>query len=114
MLREIIEGAVAEQGDMEMIGFEDAYALEDAVTGDADVVIVGLDELEAILLLLEAHPRMTVIGILAEGREAVLYRTRPELCSLGELSTQGLVNLIRRAAQAAWTFRAEAETRSSS
>ena len=110
MLHEIVESAIADELDMELVTTcQSRPVLLDALTSDVDVVILGLDHSRTGLVLLEARPRMTVVGIIGDGREAILYKTRPERSSLRELSPHSLVTAIRAAARSAWTYQATAE-----
>src|SRR5947209_3215623 len=69
MLREIIDSAVADQRDMELVTrFESQPVVADALASDAHVVILGVDHLQAVLVLLEARPKMTVSGSLPTGK----------------------------------------------
>ena len=88
---------------------ESQPVLGDVLAGGVDVVVLGVEDSESILVLLEACPRMAVVGVVADGRAAFLYRTRPEQSSLGELSPDNLVGAIRDAARTTWSFQTAAE-----
>jgi hypothetical protein len=75
---------------------------EAAAVYDPDLLIVGvenerLDELDA---LLEERPKLTVLGVIADGRSSFLYRLRPQKEWLGELSPTVLLSAARGALEA--------------
>jgi DNA-binding NarL/FixJ family response regulator len=100
LLREIIEEMVADEDDMEVVGeLPDHSAIVELVerTG-ATFVIAGLThpELDALYreLLLE-QPATRVLAVGREGRQSTLYELRPRIETLGELSPEMLLTVIR-------------------
>ncbi|MDQ6610861.1 MAG: hypothetical protein M3Y64_00390 [Gemmatimonadota bacterium] len=62
-----------------------------------DVVIVAEPEFAEMDYesMLYQHPRVRVVAIAGDGREAALYELRPARIALGELSPQTLVQAVR-------------------
>ena len=69
---------------------------------DADFVITGADVLrpDDVDALLEARPRMKVLAVVGDGRDAFLYELRPQKVPLGEVSPHTLLEAIRAASWA--------------
>lgn len=101
MLREIVRDAIGRQDDMELLGeFPAATDLRTAVesTG-ADFVITdaATAACDQVPVLLDARPRVRVLGITNSGRQTYLYELRPHRVRLGEISPQALIEAIRSA-----------------
>ncbi|MDB4881900.1 MAG: hypothetical protein JWL95_666 [Gemmatimonadetes bacterium] len=104
MLRELIDGAIAEAPDMDVVGTVDereqvSSSLERT---DADVLIVGVpdDGVSATIeSLLYRRPRLTLLTIGANGRSTALHELRPHTVSLGDVSPRGLLDAIRVSAR---------------
>jgi DNA-binding NarL/FixJ family response regulator len=100
ILREIVEHALAEAQDIEVVGTVEALG---AVNGNLaqlqpDVLIVGLDdESDATRLdrFLYEMPRLTCLAIAGDARRAFLYELQPRAKPLGDVSPGGLVRAIR-------------------
>ncbi|HEX2361892.1 MAG TPA: hypothetical protein VHI11_07460 [Jiangellaceae bacterium] len=94
---DVIESALAAVPDIQMVGDVTVADAEDAVAATvADVVILGDGETlqAAALHLLAVHPRLTVIGLVDSGRQAVLFDCRPVVQRLGDASPHALVDVI--------------------
>jgi DNA-binding NarL/FixJ family response regulator len=100
ILREIIEQAVADEPDMEIVEIEGSgVPLRQAVaTARADFVIAGADyDFGEVARVLDERPRLRILAVAGDGREAFLYELRPTRTPLGEVSPQTIVDAIRGA-----------------
>jgi DNA-binding NarL/FixJ family response regulator len=100
----MVEGAVARQRDMDVVGAAASLdeLLDLARDTDADVAVVGLHDgalPQACLELLLERPRMKVLGIEEHEGRAYLYELRPEQVEIGEASPAEVVDTIRAAVQ---------------
>lgn len=100
LLREILTRSLESQSDMELIGeVEVEGSLADAIESrDIDVLVLGRSESEFPEIgesLLRRFPRLKVLSITNEGRSTWLYELSPRRVALGEVSPQGLAELIR-------------------
>ena len=100
LLGEILTRALESQSDMELIGeVEVEGSLADAIeTRDIDVLVLGGSESEFPEIgesLLRKFPRLKVLSITDQGRSTWLYELSPRRVPLGEVSPQGLAELIR-------------------
>ena len=108
MLEEIVTGIVSTQEDMEIAAsFEDYEALLSS-TGNAEwqVIVLGLtsaDVQDICKRVFIEFPRVKVVGIEGEGRQAFLYELRPHRESLGDSSPRALIEAIRDTARSAET-----------
>ena len=96
--REIIEQAVEGEPDMVIVdGLADYASLFDVVERSApDFVISGQDyELAEVCAVLSRRPRLRVMVVVGDGREAALYELRPTRTPLGEISPKAIVEAIR-------------------
>jgi DNA-binding NarL/FixJ family response regulator len=102
LLRDIIRREVAIHGDMEIIGTLAAReSINEALlcTG-ADVVIVGpprSDDRSSYTDILFQQPRLRLVALFADAREAVLYALSPEPRPIGNVSAEELVSALRSA-----------------
>jgi DNA-binding NarL/FixJ family response regulator len=99
IMREIIERAVADQPDMEIVGELPASTLPEALDGaGVDVVISGTNyDCASLRELLDERPRLKVLAVADDGRDAFLFELRPTRTRLGEVSPQTIVDAIRNA-----------------
>jgi DNA-binding NarL/FixJ family response regulator len=102
MLSDIVADTIGSQTDMEVVGeLPTAAELQAGVSeAVADIVIIGLDDLDLpseCLGLFDAYPSIRVLGVSIDGRSASLYELRPHRLPLGEVSPDGLVQAIREA-----------------
>lgn len=99
ILREIIEQAVADEPDMEIVEAETGVPLREAVeSSKADFVIAGADyDFGEVARALDERPRLRVLAVAGDGREAFLYELRPTRTPLGEVSPRTIVDAIRGA-----------------
>jgi DNA-binding NarL/FixJ family response regulator len=99
IMREIIERAVADQPDMEIVGELPASTLPEALDGaGVDVVISGTNyDCASLRELLDERPRLKVLAVADDGRDAFLFELRPTRTPLGEVSPQNIVDAIRNA-----------------
>ena len=103
LLEVIVVEVFEKEGDFEVRRAREPADVLANKQGDfkPDVVVVRANSGSTgakILDLLESHPRVKVLTIQSDGREAELYELTPERHSLGALSPAGLVAAIRRAA----------------
>jgi len=105
LLREIVERAVAGQPDMEIAELRAGGDLSDALrAARADVVVSGADhDYDELRDLLDRRPRLKVLTVADDGREATLYELRPARTQLGEVSPETIVEAIRSARRATTT-----------
>ena len=98
ILREIIEQAVADEPDMEIVEGDAGPLLEAVEASKADFVIAGADyDLGEVARVLAERPRLRVLAVSGVGREAFLYELRPTRTPLGEVSPRTIVDAIRGA-----------------
>jgi hypothetical protein len=99
LLHDIVKSALDTEQDLEVLPAAAARdELEsDAALGDVDVVILSEESQAADdhAVLLQANPRIRVIGISDRGRGACLYELQPHRQDLGELSASSLVRAVR-------------------
>ena len=99
LLREIVEDAVRFQPDMKRIDSSEEHDLSSAIKREqADVLIVaepGIDDAASHEQLLLENPRLKVLVVSRDGREAHLLEFRQ--IPVVEVSPQGLVDAIRAA-----------------
>ena len=96
--REIIEQAVGAEPDMRTVGdVADALSLPEAIErSEPDFVISGRDyEFVEVRAILDRRPRLRVLVVVEDGREATLYELRPTRTPLGEVSPRTIVEAIR-------------------
>ncbi len=100
LLGDILAKVIAAEGDMELVRHEgsDEAIVATACRSGAHVVIVG--EVSRRLYdvfdrLLDHRPRTRILSLTGDGQKAFLYRLRPELVELGELSPETLIAAIR-------------------
>ena len=102
ILREIIRQSLSVQPDMQIVGeFTGAVSLLPAVDqSGADFVIVGVDEMNVddVRFVLQERPHIKILAVGGDGKSAALYELRPNKVSLGEVSPDSLVRVIREAA----------------
>jgi DNA-binding NarL/FixJ family response regulator len=101
----IVEKVLQSAGDIEVLARarNRAELIELLRTRHPDVVILGLESTTAADIGWELYvgdPMLRVIGIVADGRQAFVYELRPHRMSLGELSPDDLVTVVRRVADA--------------
>jgi DNA-binding NarL/FixJ family response regulator len=100
LLREIIGEIIADERDMELVGelSDHAGVVEVARRTEASFVIAGLTgpELDSVYreLILE-RPSTRVLAVGREGRQSTLYELLPHVETLGELSPETLLAVIR-------------------
>lgn len=117
VLRDIIDTTLSAQPDIEVVtGGATRPAVRVMSVEHPDVVVIGLgdsERSEAIEDLFGRYPHARVLGIASDGRHAFMHELRPHRVSLGELSPEQLVQVIRRAGPAAGISRrgAAGETR---
>jgi hypothetical protein len=96
MLREIIEQAFRGEPDFEIVGEIDEPVLDTC----PDVLILEVEDgklPDSYGRLLAYCPRMRVVGLTADGREAFLYELAPRTTPLGALSPAALLEALRQA-----------------
>jgi hypothetical protein len=99
---DLLGAALAGEPAVRLVGqLDTADAREVARTG-ADVIVVGHDDGDdppatipaPVLDLLDALPRLKVLGVTGGGGRAVLYELRPAARGLGDVSPRALVAAI--------------------
>ena len=101
VLRDIIDTTLAAQPDMEVVvGALRTSTSRGTPGANPDVVVIGLsdsDVSQAVETLFAEYPQARILGIASDGRRAYMHELRPHRVSLGELSPEQLVEVIRRA-----------------
>ena len=101
LLREIVRSILATQADVELDPdpLPSRMLASAAALKHADVLILAEDGTPSddYAPTLYAHPRLRLIAISDERRQAVLYELRPHRSPLGELSAELLVRAVRGA-----------------
>jgi DNA-binding NarL/FixJ family response regulator len=102
LLADVIREIIAEEDDMEVVAeVRDSDALGDhAERAQADFVITGTGSarLDAVVHhLYAARPATRVLAVELEGRPSSLYELAPRVTTVGELSRERLITLIRGA-----------------
>lgn len=99
MLRDIVQGVVANEPDMELLGItSQVHRPLRHRRGQPDVVVGSTIEDQNARSAKEwlwKWPHARVLLVSPSGRESVLYELRPHATSLGELSPPELVRVIR-------------------
>lgn len=100
VLGDIIEATLVAQPDIEVMT-RGVSATATVAGREPDVVVVGLRDSDQAAATLEQlfnrYPHARVLGIANDGRHAYMSELRPHRVSLGELSPEQLVEVIRRA-----------------
>lgn len=100
IMREIVEHALVEAPDMEVVGRLDAIGELSGTLHHTqpDVLVVGLDD-ESHATKLDRYlyemPRLACLAIAGDARRAFLYEMHPRAKPLGDVSPAGLVQAIR-------------------
>jgi DNA-binding NarL/FixJ family response regulator len=100
VLRDIIDTTLSAQPDMEVVVGALRISSSRAPGAHPDVVVIGLsdgDVSHAVETLFAQYPHARILGIAGDGRRAYMHELRPHRMSLGELSPEQLVDVIRRA-----------------
>jgi DNA-binding NarL/FixJ family response regulator len=99
MLEEIVSHFLESQRDMEVAGTarKQGGLPRKVARTRPDVVLLGMDDPPLAAALLEESPRLKVLSVDEESRDSWLYRLNPERTSLGSLTPDGLVRIVRRA-----------------
>jgi hypothetical protein len=100
MLMEIIKNIVVSQDDFDLAGeiVGRGGLLQAATDLQADVIVLGAPaatEPEDYQDLLYGRPRLKIIAIAADGREAILHELQPLVIPLGEVAPASLIAAIR-------------------
>ncbi len=101
ILRDLIRSIVDREPDMRVVGEidDEAADLRRVARSRADFVIVGLRDSslpDVCERLMRDRPATKVVGVSQEGRRAFLYELRPYTLNLGEMSSEVLLDVIRR------------------
>lgn len=99
-MREIIRDLLSDEPGLDLVAEAvadvDLSGLVNATR--ADVLVMSLPDAElsdAASRVLELHPRVRLLGVVADGRDAILYELRPHHRSLGDVSPDALVAALR-------------------
>ncbi len=107
VMRDIIRDLLTGQPDIELVGETSADVdLSELVHATrADVVVMGLDRAETGTgeRLAELYPGLRFLGVVGDGRDAVMYELRPHCHSLGEVSPNTLLTAMRGAKGHYWS-----------
>lgn len=99
MLRQILRRIAADAPDLDVVAELPDVELDspDVLTAEPDVVIAGTDRAteEAVAGLFHQRHAPRVLGISADGRQAILYEMRPHRVPLGELAPTTLIAAVR-------------------
>jgi DNA-binding NarL/FixJ family response regulator len=100
LLYDIVGAALESAADIRLIGHAANHGelLELAQKLSPDVVITRLDESgppDCGWDLYISNPRLRILGVVGEGRQAFVYELRPYQTPLGELSPDALVAAVR-------------------
>jgi DNA-binding NarL/FixJ family response regulator len=100
VMRGIIRDLLSAEQGIDLVGetSDDVDLAELVHATRADVIVMGLNDTglpAAGERLLAQHPRVRLLGVVADGRDAVLYELRPHRQSLGEVSPEALVSAVR-------------------
>ncbi len=102
MLHDIVKGLISADAGMRVSAdLADASGLREALSRQpAHLVIAGAEAVDPADVdeLLAERPRVRVLTIDGDGRDAVLYELRPHRVRLGEVSPERLLATIRPAA----------------
>jgi hypothetical protein len=100
VMREIIRDLLSDEQGLDLVveavADVDLSGLVDATR--ADVLVMSLRDAalpDAASRVLESHPRVRLLGVVADGRDAILYELRPHHRSLGDVSPTALVAALR-------------------
>ena len=99
LLATLVREIASEADGLEVVGIvEDEQALvAEVLRTEPDVLIVGLDgtdPADLYLELLERRPRLRILALTGQGREAILWELRPHRTSLGEISPETLLAAV--------------------
>jgi hypothetical protein len=93
-----VQVALAGADDIDLVGELCAGDAPAALNAHpADFAIVGSDDAQLAGDLLAIAPRLKLLAVIDDGRDAALYELRPQKVALGELSPERLVGIIRGA-----------------
>jgi chemotaxis response regulator CheB len=104
VLSGILRDVIGHEPDMEVVGeLKSSGDLMPAIRRtEADFLIWGLQPVaeaggvpEACSAVLDAHPRIKVLAVEADGRSGSLYELRPWRLGLGELAPARIVEILR-------------------
>ena len=101
MLRDVFKLLIVEQPDMEVVG-ELGNGVELLLATSQiqpDIVIMGVEgsELPGIgSHLLNEFPHVKLLGVTADAQHLSLYELRPHAGLIGDISPQGLLDVIRK------------------
>jgi chemotaxis response regulator CheB len=100
MLGDIVTRVIRAQPDMLVVGgLQDRTELtNEAARFGPDVIVLGTADAELpteCLQVLQANPGVRVLVVAGEGRRGFLWELRPQRQSLGEVSPDALVDVIR-------------------
>jgi AmiR/NasT family two-component response regulator len=95
MLLEIVRGVLGAEADLEVVGeLAGVASVREAMDErEADVVVAGAEQLELPemwLELIRERPKVTIVGLLARGRQGAVVRP------FAQLSLENLLDAIRR------------------
>lgn len=99
ILRDLVHEIVAHERDLEVVGeLEGERLVEEAARVAAQFVIVAVDDphsTDEYLELLERSPRIRILALSGDGRDAEVWELHPRRLPLGEISPTTLLDAIR-------------------
>ena len=106
MLRDIVARLIDEQADMQTLPPADAEIdlVDQIESPEPDVLLLACEREKAkeqASRALDRNPRLKVMTLTGNGREATVFELRPHEQSLGTMSPESLVDAIRTGAAAA-------------
>lgn len=99
ILREILYDVLISAPGFEVVKVGNGDLPEGGNNGPPDLVVTMINDgvPETYRHLFEIYPGMRLLGLKSHGRDAFLVELQPQQVSLGELSSQDLVDAIRTA-----------------
>ena len=101
ILGEILKKIVAEEPGMEVVdeipNCDELLRMTSET--NANVVIIGLEQSElpdACQDLFEEYPRIKLLAVVGDGRDAFAYQLRPQRVAMGAVTPNDLVEAIRK------------------
>ena len=99
LLRDILEHAIRQQTDWELLKDMPEFAALAGNTAPPDIVVLGLTEAQDATLvaaLLARWPMTQVVTVMQTGDDAMAYELRPHRRMLGQVSPADIVGTFRQ------------------
>jgi hypothetical protein len=102
LLGDIVRDALADEPGVEVVGTADDEDLSRSVDACAADVVLAEENGAALpdpyLRLMYRHPRLRILTVSPDGRQASLWRLAPERRALADVSPRGLADALRATA----------------